>query len=79
MDDIRCGKRADLFTDRLDEFLSNGIAVFVAVVECHVRVDALPLDVVVKPAQGWPGRQNMAREPPFLAGTLIANKALRKN
>lgn len=50
MDDVGGGKGADLFPHGFDEVLPNGIAQLVPIVQRHVRVYALPLDVMVKPA-----------------------------
>ena len=51
MDDVWGGKGADLLAHSLDEVLADVLGVGVALVQGHVRVDALPLDVVVKPAK----------------------------
>ena len=50
VDDIGCSKSADLGAHSGDQFLLDGVARLDAVLQRHVRIDALPLDFVLEPA-----------------------------
>ena len=50
VDDIGSGKGADLLPHCFNEVLPNGVAEVVAIMQRHIRVYALPLDIVIKPA-----------------------------